>query len=215
MKKLRIGFDAKRLFENDTGLGNYSRHLLLSLKKYYPQHEYHLFAPKIVRKTATEPFLNGDFILHTNEGLMPNSIWRSMLQSKAINDLNLDIYHGLSHELPSGIKKDIKTVVTIHDLIYEILPHTFGWINSRIYQWKYRKSVKIADKVVAITESTKQDIIKYYQTDAQKISVIYQSCNEVFHHEVAAQSKEYYLYVGTVNERKNSPICHKSLQSFT
>ena len=43
---MKIGFEAKRIFQNNTGLGNYSRTLVSSLVKYFPTNEYFLFAPK-------------------------------------------------------------------------------------------------------------------------------------------------------------------------
>ena len=54
--KLVIAFDAKRLFNNFTGLGNYSRTLLKNLEHFYPQNEYHLFTPKITKNKETEFF---------------------------------------------------------------------------------------------------------------------------------------------------------------
>ena len=43
---MRIGFDAKRAYQNFTGLGNYSRDLIENLIEFYPSNEYRLFAPK-------------------------------------------------------------------------------------------------------------------------------------------------------------------------
>ena len=52
---LRIGFDAKRLFNNFTGLGNYSRTLLANLSEYYPEQAYFLYTPRVV-KNERNPF---------------------------------------------------------------------------------------------------------------------------------------------------------------
>ena len=54
----RIGYDAKRLFNNFTGLGNYSRTLLRNLALYYPDDDYFLYTPKVVRTEQTQYFLD-------------------------------------------------------------------------------------------------------------------------------------------------------------
>jgi hypothetical protein len=57
-RSLILAFDAKRLFNNFTGLGNYSRTLLKNLQYFYPQNEYHLFTPKITKNNETEFFID-------------------------------------------------------------------------------------------------------------------------------------------------------------
>lgn len=203
-KKLKIGFDAKRLFMNNTGLGNYSRNLVRNLKQFYPEHEYHLFSPKIVENNSTKYFLENDFIIHTCPSWQPAWYWRSFGVANKINELGLDIFHGLSHEIPYGISKKTKTIVTIHDLIYEKYPELFGWWNSKIYQWKYRSSCKRSDVIFAISKSTAQDISELYHINADKIKITYQSCDQRFQTiPMGEQPKSYFLYVGTINKRKS------------
>lgn len=203
-QKLKIGFDAKRLFLNNTGLGNYSRNLVKYLKQLYPQHEYHLFTTKLVSNKATHYFLEHDFVIHTCPGWQPAWYWRSVGMAATINALKLDIYHGLSHEIPYGINKSTKTFVTIHDLIYETHPELFGWWNSKIYQFKYRSSCHRSDKIFAMSKSTANDISSYYPIDKNKIKITYQSCDESFHTLPFNQGRhDYFLYVGTINERKS------------
>lgn len=203
-KKLKIGFDAKRLFLNNTGLGNYSRNLVKNLKQLYPEHEYHLFTPKVVEHKVTNFFLDNDFIIHTNKTWHPDWYWRSYGVSSIINNLELDVFHGLSHEIPYGIHKRTKTIVTIHDLIYEKYPELFGWWNSKIYQQKYRSSCNRADVVLSISNATAKDVANLYALDANKIKTIYQTCDEKFQSQpITTKNKTYFLYVGTINERKS------------
>lgn len=199
---IKIGFDAKRLFHNYTGLGNYSRTLVKNLKQIFPQYEIHLFTPSIVENDETSFFLSGIFNIHTPKATMPDFLWRRMYVSHEIDKLKLDIYHGLSNELPI-LKSNTKLVVTIHDLICEIFPSHFAFYDSWIYQRKSRQACKTAAKVIAISESTKNDIIKEYKLDPSKIEVIYQSINPVYTVESNRISRrKYFLYVGSINERK-------------
>jgi glycosyltransferase involved in cell wall biosynthesis len=203
-KKLKIGFDAKRLFHNNTGLGNYSRNLVKNLKLFYPENEYHLFTPSIKENSLTQFFLENDFIIHECPTLQPKWYWRTYGYSKVINNLELDIFHGLSHEIPFGIGKKTKTIVTVHDLIYEQYPELFGWWNSKIYQYKYRSSCKRADRIFAISNSTAKDISTLYNIIEDNLNITYQSCDEKFQTTpILEKQKNYFLYVGTINKRKS------------
>jgi glycosyltransferase involved in cell wall biosynthesis len=207
---LVIAFDAKRLFNNFTGLGNYSRTLLKNLQTYFPQHEYHLFAPKVKKNDETAYFLDSSkFIIHTPKNFHP--LWRTIGMSAEVNALKPDIFHGLSHEIPFGLNSGIKTLVTFHDLIYEKFPDQFGWWDKKLFHYKYTSSAKRTDHIAAISESTKNDLTEMYHIPQVKISVIYQSCNDIFQDETSDQDnllvelagiQNYYLYVGSLIERK-------------
>ena len=83
-----------------------------------------------------------------------------------------------------------------------------------IYDLKFSYACEQADHIVAISESTKQDIIEFYKIPEEKISVIYQSCHERYMQEKANKTLEsvqrryqlpdnYILTVGSITERKN------------
>jgi hypothetical protein len=63
-------------------------------------------------------------------------------------------------------------VVTIHDLIFERYPEQFSKIDIKIYRHKFQYACKHADRVIAISNQTRQDIIDFYQTDPSKIDVL-------------------------------------------
>ncbi len=212
---MNIGFDAKRAFHNQTGLGHYSRNLLYSLSKYYPEHEYYLFNPKPANRLQVE---GRNLIEILPQGFLNklfSSAWRSSWVKKDLQKLKIDLYHGLSHEIPIGIHKPgIKSVVTIHDLIHERHPEQYNSIDVKIYSKKFRYACAYANKVIAISEQTKRDIIEYYKTPEKKIVVCYQSCNSSFGKMVSDEEKrkvkeqyglpkQYFLYVGSIIERKN------------
>jgi len=211
---LKIGFDAKRLFNNTTGLGNYSRTLVSKLKELYPNNEYSLYTPKIFHTPQTEEFLYGDYKIKQPESI-PGWLWRSAYVSNLIKKDGLDVFHGLSHELPMGIDKtSVCSVVTIHDIIYKFHPEDFPWIDRKVYDFKFRYACEKSDRIVAISESTKSDIILHYGVPEDKISVIYQTCNDAFKSDISEEKIEeiiekynlpsqYLLYVGTINKRKN------------
>jgi glycosyltransferase involved in cell wall biosynthesis len=212
---MNIGFDAKRAFHNSTGLGHYSRTLINSLARYFPEHHYYLFNPRTSDRFPIEfsnlvEKLPSTFI----DRLLP-SAWRSSGVKKDLLRNQIDLYHGLSHEIPMGIgKTGIKTCVTIHDLIHERYPEQYKAIDVRIYQKKFRYACEHANRIIAISEQTKSDITEFYKTPAEKIDVCYQSCNPAFNIQKSAEEKEmirvkyalpkeFFLYVGSIIERKN------------
>ena len=222
---MKIGFDAKRAFHNRRGLGNYARNLIEGLKTYYPRHEYFLYTPFVGEKRnrgwcqkypeikVREP----KSILFRHTG----ALWRSLALPSCIRDDGLDIYHGLSHELPFGIDRvAIKKIVTIHDLLFMRYPHLFSTIDRAVYGQKYHYAVDKADVIVATCEQTKRDIVRYFNVSEGKIRVVYQSCHPKFYNHCdrsmidAVKRKyflpdEYMLYVGAIEENKNifSLIC--------
>ncbi len=212
---MNIGFDAKRAFHNGTGLGHYSRTLISSLALYYPDYQYYLFNPKQSERFA----LTGENIHEIRPQNFPGKIfpgaWRSSWVKKDLDKYNIDLYHGLSHEIPVGMDKtNIKSVVTIHDLIHERYPEQYNPIDVKIYSKKFRYACEHATKVIAISKQTKMDIIDIYGISEDKIRVCYQSCNASFCDEVSTDEKNrvrqfyhlpknYFLYVGSIIERKN------------
>lgn len=211
----RIGFDAKRLFHNFTGLGNYSRTLAANLATYYPEHAYFLFTPKVKPRDETHFFENDPlFSVQTPRGKFA-PMWRIRGMIKDLQKLDIELYHGLSNELPIKIQHTgIKTVVTIHDLLFKQFPQQYKAIDRSIYNGKFQYACQHADRIVAISEATKRDIIHYYSVPPEKIEVIYQSCHERFmqtRSESTVRSvlakyglpKEFLLYVGSIVERKN------------
>lgn len=213
---MNIGYDGKRAFQNKTGLGSYSRSLLNILNRYFPQLQYTLFAPKKTNLFDIDSYHNFQTIQPQNffYKKLP-SLWRRIGIVKQIDQAHLDIYHGLSNELPKNIEKlNIKTVVTIHDLIFERFPKTYHLDERYTHRWKIKRACKIADLVIAISEQTKNDLIELYGVFPQKITVCYQSCNPIFEKTISEIEKknikekyqlpdQYFLFVSSITARKN------------
>jgi glycosyltransferase involved in cell wall biosynthesis len=224
---MNIGFDAKRVYQNTTGLGHYSRTLVTSLAKYFPENQYYLFAPKITNIFNAENFNNVHTIIPSSfPSTLLKAAWRSNWVKKDLQKNNINLYHGLSHEIPIGINKtNIKSVVTIHDLIFERYPNQFSKIDVQIYRRKFKYACTNADKIIAISEQTKKDIIDFYKIDENKIEVCYQSCNNIFKNEIGEAEKlrvkklynlpdKFFLSVGSIIERKNLLTIVKALHQL-
>jgi glycosyltransferase involved in cell wall biosynthesis len=109
----------------------------------------------------------------------------------------------------------VKSVVTIHDLIFLRYPEYYPFVDRTIYSLKFKHACKVADKIIATSEATKHDIISFFGTDHQKIEVVYQTCDPVFRKTVTSAVKyeirkkynlpeKFILYLGTIELRKNA-----------
>jgi glycosyltransferase involved in cell wall biosynthesis len=220
-----IGYDAKRFFRNNTGLGNYSRDLVRVMRQFYPDNSYLLYTPSF----EDSPYKSTTDLdtIRTPKGFVSNKLkglWRTKnIVCDLVSD-KIEIFHGLSGELPMSLKGNgIKSIVTIHDLIFLRYPHLYKPIDRYIYTKKFRYACHQADKIVAISEQTKLDIINFLDVDATKIEVIYQGCHQAFKEKKTAHEKqeikqklglpeEFLLNVGTIEERKNALSIVKAIK---
>jgi glycosyltransferase involved in cell wall biosynthesis len=220
---MRIGFDAKRAFKNKTGLGNYSRFVLDALYKYRPENHYLAYTPK------TTPLLFQTWPAAMTK--LPDrwldrklsAYWRYSRITRQLSQDRIDVFHGLSHELPQGLRETgIRSVVTMHDLIFERLPKLFKPADRLIYRHKFKSACKRADAIIAISEQTKRDLVDLYQIPEGRISVIYQDCSLMFRSNSDSDQNTdlkslyeitgpYVLSVGTLEERKNQ---HRLVEAF-
>jgi glycosyltransferase involved in cell wall biosynthesis len=220
---MKIGYDGKRAANNLTGLGNYSRSLIEHLAHQFPQNQYLVYSPKVKSTKQIDAFFEKENIelkLPQNGGFL----WRSLNILKDLVRDEVQIYHGLSHEIPFAIQHTrIKSIVTIHDLIFLRFPQYYKFIDRKLYEWKSKSACKRANKIIAISEKTKADIIDLYNIDPEKIEVIYQSCDDSFKTPFPKETlsrikatyklpEKYILNVGTIEERKNLKLAVQALK---
>lgn len=224
---LTIGYDAKRAVSNGTGLGNYCRTLLNDLGTIDTTDSFRLYVPDLGRddlRSQLDMPRNMSFVTPANKLVKPlRSLWRI---KGIVNDLKrdgVDIYHGLTGELPLGLSEaGIKSVVTIHDLIFMRHPEYYSPIDVAIYKWKFRNAIRQANRIIAISECTRRDIMELGEIDDSRIDVVYQSCDTRFRLQVSPEQKQdvraryslpkrYVLFVGTIEERKNALLAAQAL----
>lgn len=224
---MNIGFDGKRFFHNNTGLGNYSRTLVGGLAQFYPEHNYYLFNPKPARSFLKPPDANVFEVLPTDKLLrkLP-ALWRSSGMKKDLSENGIQLYHGLSHEIPIGLSRTgIRSVVTMHDLIFERYPQQYKKLDVLLYRQKFKHACAHADRIIAISKQTSDDLVALYGVDKAKIDICYQSCHPAFSQNIPEAEVEglrkslglpsqFFLYVGSIIERKNLLLICQALSSL-
>ncbi|MDR1645617.1 MAG: glycosyltransferase family 4 protein [Tannerellaceae bacterium] len=224
-----VGFDAKRAIQNNTGLGNYSRYLVEILSEHEPDNHYLLFAPKDkpnVRLQILHSRPNVAFVFPRGLCRLFAWLWRIAGIKRDIRKQGVDVYHGLSNELPAGIissrRSNVRTVVTIHDLIFLRYPRYYKPIDRIIYRIKFRTACRHAGRIIAVSECTKRDIVRFFRIPEDKITVVYQGCHPAFAQEVGEEKRQavaahyhlpsrFVLSVGTIEERKNLVLAVRAL----
>ncbi len=227
MNRLTIGFDAKRIVANATGLGSYGRTLVNSLSAADSGCDLLLYAPSTGRDDLRSQVAEGPHTRFVYPDGHPCRLRRDWWRTRSITrDLlrdGVDVFHGLSGELPLGLRHTgIKGVVTIHDLIFMRHPEYYRSADVMIYKWKFRQACLNATRIIAISQRTRDDIVELGHVSPDRISIIYQSCSPRFSAtpDPAAASEarrryrlpdHYILSVGTIEPRKNVMLACEAL----
>ena len=249
---MKIGIDAFVFQYPLTGVGTYTFQLIKELLKSYPEHEYILFLEKekfdfpefeTIQKKAKLEFLDSElfgsrplinrYINAFNRRILAKIFPRTNLFDLRFPRMNsklqkatanLDIFHSIDwYVYPSKHSK--KNIVTIFDLVSELYPEFQEKICIQKDNLK-RKFMKNYDKILAISESTKNDIVHYYNADPSKIEVTYLGTDEIFEKKSyipkeilkkkygIPENPEYILSVSTIEPRKNFMQVLKTFQLF-
>lgn len=227
---MKIGFDAKRAVNNMTGLGNYSRLVIDLLSEENSDNDLLLYAPRRRDNPRLAPLLersNVNLITpDTTTGRMFSSSWRVKGITKQLKRDDIELFHGLSNELPLNIADSgIPSVVTIHDVIFRHFPHCYKTIDRKIYDYKFGRAAHNATRVIAISQCTARDIVDCYGINDDKIDIVYQGCDPQFARPVTPEQiasvrrkynlpESYIIGVGTVEERKNQLLTLKALTAL-
>ncbi len=193
---MKIGIDTQTTLGQKTGFGFYVQNLTRELKKIDKKNQYFYFHPKKEEDlSSVERFK-----------------WDQFELVKKANDKNVDILHQPCFSAPiffSGVK-----IVTIHDLIALNIPQKIPFFSRQFFGKWMPYSYKFADKIIAISEYTKKDIIKLLKIPADKIVVIPEAASKEFNTKISSEEierarkkykigKNYFLHTGTLNPRKN------------
>lgn len=216
---LLIAIDAHLSENKPTGIGRYINGLVSALLRHHCQHKLLLLVRADLQNT--HPLLNLDS-QHVNvlpTSLSGTSAANLFMVDGLIRSFNPDIYHHPHFDLPLFVR--CPSVITVHDLKYVTNPNFFfgGLANSKsqIMKWLLARSVKCADKVLAVSDSTKKDILRVFpKTNPAKILTTHLGVDDFLERNSvepthrAASLKPYILFVGERRPHKNIVLLIKA-----
>lgn len=219
MKSLRgglvktIGVDASRGFISEkTGTETYSSELIQALLK-LPE------AAKFNWRLYVKQPIKENFSDNVEVVVIPwKRFWTQAGLALELNRRPVDTLFIPAHTLPALRPKGIKTVVTIHGLEYEFLPEYYQFPQKLLLNRSTEYAVREADRLIAVSNWTKKQLVERLKADPKKISVIHEGVGQRFLHlkeyglnkTLARQVRhkyslpdKYLLFVGTIQPRKN------------
>lgn len=221
---MKIGIDCRTILGAEgerAGVAHYSFYLVKNLLALHTKDEFVLF----FSHSATPPreYAEKNAVIRN----FPKKIFpffsSHIIFPQIIQRENLDVFHSLGGILPLGFRG--KAVITVHDLSMYENPQWFKPKND--FFWRkilLPKSLRRAEKIIAVSEFTKQEILKYFKIPEEKIHVIYEANEAPKYSEEELREKaralnlldkKYFLFIGTLEPRKNLENLIKAFEEFT
>ncbi|MFH0969641.1 MAG: glycosyltransferase family 1 protein [Patescibacteria group bacterium] len=215
---MRIGIDARFFGTIGKGLGRYTQKLIENLEKISVGNENQFFI--FLRKENFDEYQPKNKNFHK---ILADYQWYTISEQvnmpKTLNKYNLDLVHFPHFNVPLFYEKPF--IITIHDLILLHFPTIkattinpiFYWIKFLAYKLVISFAIKRAKRIIAVSNFTKKDILKYYQVPSEKIAVTHEACDQINDSlnpdnqnkilEKYGIIKPYALYVGNAYPHKN------------
>jgi glycosyltransferase involved in cell wall biosynthesis len=211
---MRICIDTSPAVHRRAGLGRYAQELTAALLAADAENEYVAFYHR-PRDAQIDPPLDRVPHLTTSLDTKP---WRfAALLGQSLNIPQdrmfpgIDLFHATDHLLPRLTR--IRTVFTLHDLIFRLYPGTHKPLNRWFLTLVMPSFLRAADAVITVSEHTKRDAVRFYDVDEAKIHVIYEAVDARFRpapaeaiarvRQAHSLPRDFILSLGTIEPRKN------------
>lgn len=221
---MKIGIDARGLEKNKTGIGTYTCEIIKILNEIDKENEYILYSN---REIILDVKLNNNWTIKKYKAPL-GSFGLYYIIPKMLKEDNIDVFWGVQHCLPkkNNITKNIKFIVTVHDLAIEKLKNVGSFKNTIVQKIFLKRSCKNADEIIAISEATKNDLISIFNIPNDKINVIYNGVNlkesnplptekeQEILNKFNVLDKNYIFFVSTIEPRKNIVTLIKAFEDI-
>ncbi|TFH41525.1 MAG: glycosyltransferase family 1 protein [Chrysiogenales bacterium] len=204
-----IGVDAYYLYARQIdGLGTYLLRLLEELSRVDRVNEYLLYTPGVTHEKRAKKILsNPRFRLSIVPGVFSDHrrLWLQSpsLRSRIIKD-NLDLFFAGAEYFPLFIPRVIPVAVTIHDVAYRAVPGAISFSNKLFYRLFFPLFIRRADHFFTVSRHSRDELVRYLGIDRTRIIVIHNGIDlDSFHPAGKNGKKDYILFVGTLQPRKN------------
>jgi glycosyltransferase involved in cell wall biosynthesis len=218
---MRIGIDARTILNPEKGeaigVGHYTYQLIRNLLEVDTENEYVIFFDFHVREKDIKKFTNQNvkikfYPFSDYKKYLPGA-YSEILGTATLSKEKLDVLHSTSphSRIPTGYRG--KCVVTFHDMAIYKIPHCYPAIKTAREKAVYKLMAHKADKIIAVSQSTKKDVEEIFKVSPEKIEVIYSGLDKRFFEESRVNgqkvlekygiNKKYILFLGTLEPSKN------------
>lgn len=230
---MHIGIDASRAFLNRrTGIEEYSYQVIRHLRNELADASVTLYVRKtfsVVNRQPRWTLPEIDFDLPPKwrvKGIWAPRFWTQGGLSLEMLFHSPEVLFVPAHTVPFIHPK--RTIVTVHGLEYEFSPESYGFWERLYMRWSIRYSVRSAARVIAVSENTKQDLMRLYRVAGEKVQVVYEGCgqregevqgradkgkSEVIL-PLTAYPQPYLLFIGRLETRKNIVRMIEAFEQF-
>ena len=211
---MRIGINARCLKDAYAGIANYLSHIILNLKNIDDENDYILFFGRdgALPKGILDAGFSNDIAKMPTNNLFFKMLWNHIYLPNKIKENKIDLFHEPSFITP--IFKKCTTVVTVHDIAYMHIPECYTYRHKFYFRRLLSRSIDKSDLVIAVSESTKRDIIDNLAVDPNKIRVVYEGVDEIYRpyddelelekvKKIYGIQKNFILSVSGISPRKN------------
>lgn len=217
---MKIAIDARDILRRPTGVVAYTVNLIRGLARCDWVNDYRLYIDSYRDAEIGESNLVDQ--VNVSVRSLPSSglLWKQVLLPMTLRRDAVDVFHSPTSTVP--LIRRPGTVVTFHDLFHEIDPE---WTTPKIRRrlgWLYRYAAAASGRVIAVSENTKRDLIRLYDVDPDKITVVYSGTDEFFKRIDRAEAADaaaalgidgpYILHVGALAKWRNVP---RLLEAFS
>jgi len=226
---MHICYDARTIVDLQTGLGNYTYHILKYLLRIDKKNKYTVLINETLRNDHPVIELEQNN-LHKKFVRIPEvSFQQQYLIPLKLLQERPNVYHYPNFDLP--VLQPFNSVFTVHDLTYIKHKHLYykgRWLKNYYTEAIMRGGVKKAKKIIVCSKSTKRDLIEIFNVPANKVKVIYHALDEDFLNGVNNYERnlsnlsvpkklngvQYFLFVGQMRPHKNLVRIIKSFSKF-
>jgi len=205
---VHIGLDARLIYYRKGGIARYTIRLARGLARVDSENTYWL----LQHRRHQEPIVQAANFRRVSMWTPTHHRLEQLMLWLELRKLHLDVLHSPDF-IPPLHDVGARRVITVHDLAFLRYPYLLTRAAARYYG-QIDRAVRVADHIIAVSQSTKQDLINLLGVAESRITVIYEAADEVFRplprEEAAAEVKrrynippEYILFVGTIEPRKN------------